>query len=260
MPHLLDLPAEIRERIWGYVLALPEPTVRIGFSPKAGKERSVLKILTVCRRIHQEALHMFYRYNNLELPSTTALFNFLSSLHPRRRAEITAITLADYNLHYTSLQIASKAFSLLLLCPRLCSFRLDLSVDYSWAILAEQPSNSQGDVWRDFQYGLDCLQSLRGLTHASIRGITSQCSTPGKCQYHGELGEVDSPRADALRQAWMRPPLQTTTRVDRAIALKAGLRNQEAALLRMHQWKRNRLKMLDSTSALPQQLSQIQEF
>ena len=244
MPALLDLPAEIRERIWRYSLTLPETTVSIGFSPKAGRERSVLKLLTVCQLIHREAFYMFYRYNNLKVASTSALFYFLSSLHPRRRAEITAITLADYNLHYTSLQIASKAFSLLLLCPRLCSFRLDLSPNYNWTILAEKPVVCQDDVWEDFQYGLDCLQSLRGLTSASIRGITASCLNPGNCLNHRELLEVDSPRADTLRQAWLRPPLQTSTRVDRAIAPKTGLQDQDAALLRMNRWKRSKTKLL----------------
>lgn len=188
----------------------PEPTVKIRFSPRAAKEKSVLKVLTVCKMIYGEAFHLFYRHNDLEFPSTFALHRFLSSLRPRMRSEITAITVTDFGLHYTSYQCATKAFSLLLLCPRLRSFRLELTTEEDWGILAAIPMSALGNpplYWHMYEASLDCLLSLRGLASASIRGIDPARWQPLTQFSETELEEVRSKRADQLREAWTRPPL-----------------------------------------------------
>ena len=191
------------------------------FSPRAAKEQSVLRILTVCRMIYREAFHLFYRHNNLEFPSTFALHEFLSSLRPRVRSEITAITLTDFGLHYTSYQCASKAFSLLLLCPRLRSFRLELTTEEDWGILATIPMSALQShmlCWHMYQDSLDCLLSLRGMARVSIRGIDPARWRPLTQFSETELEEVRSRRADQLREAWTRPPLLRSKVLDRPIA------------------------------------------
>ncbi|KAL9120440.1 MAG: hypothetical protein Q9187_002998 [Circinaria calcarea] len=181
-------------------------------SPHAATEHSVLRVLTVCQTIHREALHLFYRHNALEFASAFALHEFLASLRPRRRAEITALALTDFGLHYTSYQCAAKAFSLLLLCPRLRSFRLDLSTEEGWGILAATPASARNQEvgWNMYCASLDCLMSLRGLTGASIRGIDPARWMPATQFSETELEEVRSRRADQLREAWTRPHLART--------------------------------------------------
>ena len=218
---LLQLPAELRARIWSYVFVFPVPTVKMRFSPQAAKEHSVLKVLTICKIIYSETFHLFYRHNDLEFPSTFALHQFLSSLRPRRRAEITAITLTDFGLHYTSYQCASKAFSLLLLCPRLRSFHLHLTTEEDWGILAAMPASTSPGYelsWHMYEASLDCLLSLRGLASASIRGIDPARWQPRTQFSPTELGEVRSKRADQLREAWTRPPLSRSNIPDRPLA------------------------------------------
>lgn len=215
---LLQLPPELRAKIWTYVFVMPSPTVKMCLSPHAATEHSVLRVLTVCQTIHREALHLFYRHNTLEFASAFALHEFLASLRPCRRAEITALTLTNFGLHYTSYQCAAKAFSLLLLCPRLRSFRLDLTTDEDWGILAAMPASaySQEVGWDMYRASLDCLMSLRGLTGASIRGIDPARWMTATQFSNTELEEVRSRRADQLREAWTRPPLARTSILNNA--------------------------------------------
>ena len=205
---LLQLPPEIRSMIWRYVFILPEPLVPIIFSPYAARHTSVLRVLSVCKLLYREAFHIFYRYNHLELPSAYVMFGFLSSLHPKRRSEITALALSELGFHYTSYQCASKAFSLLHLCPRLRTFRLDLTTEAPWSILTEQPAYEVPmDIWLPFREALDCLASLRGLTTVSIRGIDpKRWELPGDEFSRVDLEEVKSnSKADHLRTVWRLP-------------------------------------------------------
>ena len=209
---LFRLPPEVRRIIWHYVFISPEATARIAFSPYAARHTSVLRVLGVCKSLYREGFHIFYRYNNLELPSACAMYKFLSSLHPKRRSEITALTLSNFGLHYTSYQCASKAFSLLHLCPRLTNFRLDLTTEASWTILIETSDGSSViDMWEPnrslFYEALDCVTSLRGLTTVSIRGIDPDRWR--KFRNHNftrvDLEEVKNSRADHLRTVWTLP-------------------------------------------------------
>ena len=214
---LLSLPAEIRKLIWNYVFILPGAETQLGLSPLAARETSVLRVLCVCKSIYAEALHLFYRFNVLLLSSTTALFTFLSSLHPLRRSEITSLTVRGIGYHWMSFQCARQAFSLLLLCPKLKTFRLDLTTEESWDILERAPDFFTRKYWKQLNEGIDCLKSLRGLESGSIRGINPALWKPNQDYGLSDLEEVRSPRANALRRAWLRPTLQIPRRLEKAI-------------------------------------------
>jgi hypothetical protein len=215
MTTLLSLPAEIRDLIWHFVFILPTQPVPLALSPHRARHTSVLRVLTVSKQILNEALHIFYRCNNLSLRSTSALFAFLSALHRKRRLEITSLTVTGFGLHYTGYQCASRAFSMLLLCPKLTSFQLDLSIEYSWIILDTIPASAFETHWIEFQLALDCLSNLRGLTHGSIRGIDPSVfrnSFPQHELLEADMQEARCHRADQLRAAWARPALTSVPR------------------------------------------------
>ena len=210
---------------------LPEAVVHMRFSPCASRESSVLRVLTVCRMIYIEAFHIFYRQNDLEFSNPYALFHFLSSLNPKRRFEITAISVSNFGLHYSSAQLAPKAFSLLLLCPRLQSFRLDMSLHLKWqlkgnySLQADLLVNREGLNVRDMsdiRAAFDVLMNLRGLTRVNIRGIHPDhwVGTPLDYWHQlSELEEVNGPFESLLKATWMGPKSQSVeTRVNRALA------------------------------------------
>ena len=191
---ILTLPFELRTMIWKHVFIIPESTVQLRFSPHAARNTSVLRVLTVCKMVHGEALHIFYRHNSLLLTTPTALFLFLSSLHGSRRTNITALTVAGFGRHYTGYQCAAKAFSLLQLCPNLVKFQLKISSEHSWDILEVST----------YQSALDCLGNLRGLSWGSIVGLDPDCTyVPAMAFAFYE--EVTGPRATELKAAWLKP-------------------------------------------------------
>ena len=213
---LLQLPPEIRQAIYHYTFVSPETTVKMKYSPRFARERSVLSALTTCKTIYAEAFDLFYRLNHLEFASPAALYSFLDTIHPRRRLEITALTVTGFGFHYTSVPSAIKAFNLLLLCPNLRVFHLVLSTDSPWDILVSRPTtHTYLSDWENFQIATNCLENLRGLKTASIRGID-----PLRWRQWGmgpsDLEEVRCTRADSLRAAWLRPPRSGSTRFGRA--------------------------------------------
>ena len=224
---ILTLPFELRAIIWNHVFIIQQPTVQLRLSPHAARNTSVLRVLTVCKTIHREALHIFYRHNRLLLTTPAALFLFLSSLHGSRRMEITALTVAGFGLHYTGYQCAAQAFSMLQLCPNLTQFQLKISPEHSWDILEVGPWRP-ADTWRKYQSALDCLGNLRGLSWGSIVGIDPKYARDFPdvaCTFYEE---VTGPRAAELKTAWLRPrgsrdsscnstPLQRKVRTAKAI-------------------------------------------
>ena len=230
--HLLEMPPEIRAKIWDQVFVLPGSIAPMIFSPRASRESSVLRVLAVCRMIYMEAFHIFYAKNDLEFSSTYALFHFLTSLNPKRRLEITAISVSNFGLHYSSTQFASKAFSLLLLCPRLHSFRLDMTLELSWEFFESHGSREklrsipEDVIWSfnlaDVQAGFHVLHSLRGLTTVSIRGINPEYWAKMRHSHRfqpSDLEEISTPYASLLKANWMRPALQCSERRTNRVAL-----------------------------------------
>lgn len=193
--------------IWEHVFTVPGHKVPIRLSPDTARHRSVLRVLTVCKKIYREALHLFYSCNDLQLSSTANLFQFLTDLHRRRRLEITALTVTSFGLHYTGFQMASRAFSMLLLCPNLTSFQLDLTTEVSWEIMYDCPRYAYEVHWLEFQNALDCLANLRGLKQASIRGIDPEIWQHSVDFTPDHLTEVKCTRAYELSAVWKRPPL-----------------------------------------------------
>jgi len=213
MTTLLSLPPELRAMIWEHIFTVPGQKVPIRLSPDTAKHRSILRVLTVCKTIHKEALHLFYSCNDLQLSSTANLFQFLTDVHRKRRLEITSLTVTNFGLHYTGFQMASRAFSMLLLCPNLTSFTLDLTTEFSWDLMHVLPRYAYETHWLEYQGALDCLINLRGLKHASIRGIDPEIWRHSVQFTADQLTEVMSPRAEALKARWKRPPLSRTSQV-----------------------------------------------
>lgn len=213
MTTLLSLPPELRAMIWEHVFTVPGPKVPIRLSPDTAKHRSVLRTLTVCKTIHKEALHLFYNRNDLQLSSTANLFRFLTDIHRKRRLEITSLTVTNFGLHYTGFQMASRAFSMLLLCPNLTAFTLDLTTEFSWDLMHALPPYAYETHWLEYQSALDCLANLRGLKHASIRGIDPEIWRHSVEFTADHLTEVKSPRAEVLKATWKRPPLSRPSQV-----------------------------------------------
>ena len=199
--------------IWEHVFIFPGEKVPIRLSPETAKHRSVLRILTVCQKIYKEALHLFYSCNDLQLSSTANLFQFLTDLHRKRRLEITTLTVTSFGLHYTGFQMASRAFSMLLLCPNLTSFQLDLTTEVSWDIMHTLPLYAYEVHWLEYQNALICLANVRGLKKASIRGIDPEVWQHSVEFTADHLTEVKCARADELRAAWKRPPLSRTSQI-----------------------------------------------
>ena len=214
---LLSLPAEIRRIIWNYVFILPQAETPLALSPHAAKHKSVLRVLCVCRTIYAEAVPLFYRFNVLVISSTSALFTFLSSLHPLRRSEITALTVRGFGLHWSSSHCATQSFSLLLLCSKLKRFRLDLTTEESWDLLEFAPWHAVRSSWDELDEGIDCLSNLRGLDFGSIRGINPSVWRRNQGYGLSDLEEVIGSRADTLRSAWLKPTRRCLTRFDKAI-------------------------------------------
>ena len=232
---LYDLPAEIREKIWHLVFVLPEPITPMRFSPCASRESSVLRVLTVCRMIYIESFHLFYRYNDLEFSSPYMLFQCLTVLSPQRRLEITAITVSNFGWHYSSSQLAAEAFSLLLLCPRLQSFRLNVAFELTWLFIEDHDPRvgvvtiTHEDREPTIRASLNVLHNLRGLTIASIRGVNP--NHPAVSIYGNQdiqpsdLEEITSPYALLLKAQWTKPALQPVEiRVKKALAALADSR------------------------------------
>lgn len=102
---------------------------------------------------------------------------------------------------------------MLLLCPNLTSFQLDLTTEVSWNIMTALPQYAYEIHWLEYQYALDCLANLRGLKKASIRGIDPEIWRFSVDFTSDHLTEVVCSRADALKAAWKRPPLSRTAQV-----------------------------------------------
>ena len=201
---ILSLPPELRAMIWNHIFVFPSK-VQLRLSPNAGMEKSVLRVLTVCKTLYKEAVHLFYRHNQLLLGSTAQLYHFLVTLPRARRLEITNLTVTNFGLHYRDLQCATKAFSMLLLCPNLTHFQLDLTTGASWRIMEARPVYCDEMAFYEYQSALDCLGNLRGLKSGSIRGIHPGKLVPKDGFDQGDLVEAACSRAEYLRRCWRRP-------------------------------------------------------
>ena len=146
--RLLSLPTEIRLQIWTHVLSnfplgpshhtheSPLPKVTLRYSPTFARHGSYLRLLLVCRPIHDEAFHLFYAQNTLCFSSPAQLLYFFSTLSPRRRAYVASICVAGFGgTHWTGDTAAVPAFSLLGLCPRLRYLRIELGLSMTTDIL-----------------------------------------------------------------------------------------------------------------------------
>lgn len=111
----LPLPPEIRDRIYKLVLKLPEDEhFPLGNSNDIGPDTSSLSLLLMLKQTYVETVHIFYRYNNLKVPSVEPLRTFLYQIGPVRRNYIIHISFV-----WTFDADAAPAFRLLQRCPNL---------------------------------------------------------------------------------------------------------------------------------------------
>ena len=147
-------------------------------------------------------------------------------------------------MHYSSTQLARKAFELLGTCDRLTSFRLDLASEFRLrndevcSFWDPRHGYQPLDLGQEFERrewiaGMTSLKKLRGLLYASIRIL-----------YDDPKGDswprrVESPakgrggkRCQGLRSRWKRPPLW-------------GLEERGEAHKRTRRWRQGIDRILD---------------
>jgi hypothetical protein len=207
---LFSLPGEVRMIIWRHVLVFPG-VITLVPNKRDAYQQTVLQLLCICRSIKGEAFHLFYWHNTLRFCSPVALYQFLNTLNQRRRQAIQSIVVAGFGLHYTSAQICAKAFSMLSLCPNLTRLQVDLALDNPWTIISQPPHGRPTQEWQNFQEGLDCLESLRGLTRVSIRGLSSFDFMTVQEFNRSEaiLKEVEHERASKIKEKWLQSPIRS---------------------------------------------------
>lgn len=101
---LLSLPAELRNRIYEYVLVVQNSKLKVDMQRQPSFWRgtdshSVLALLQTCRQIHKEARGIFYYENTLCLTSTT-LPSFVASLDLARRTHLRSLQLDLTGAHF----------------------------------------------------------------------------------------------------------------------------------------------------------------
>ena len=147
--RFMELPVEIRNRIYPLMLEMPRPSPgavtiikraisfddqvpsncwqwQLGGDSRPNRWEAVdcpnLDILRVSKQIYTEAFHLFYKGHTLGFPDTGSLYDFLRDIGPKRRQQLTSIFL---NWQGPEAE-ADKAFKLLRRCPNLKSIILTM--------------------------------------------------------------------------------------------------------------------------------------
>ena len=123
--------------------------------------------------------------------------------------------------------MASQAFSLLNLCPRLEGFQLELGTDISWNVLEQVPVFESEMQWQTWNEAFQCLAALRGLKWVSVKGLNPDIFRRESTYGPELLTEVEDERVEALKKRWLRPRGTRTSRVQRAFKdMKARTRKR----------------------------------
>ena len=171
-PRFMDLPLEIRDRIYSLALEIPEPSScsmvsfkhkrwglrsgRLHFRtwhvmgtalPKEWQEIKPprLNILQTCKHVYAEAFHHFYSGQIIAFDDPKSLDGFLLAIGSKRRLQLTGIFFDWENCH------AKEAFRLLRTCLNLTS------------VLFTIPC-ADAD-------GLQALREVRGLQQAKVCAV-----------------------------------------------------------------------------------------
>lgn len=90
----LPFPAEIRDRIYRYVLLSTDSEdspLEDNWLPR-GPDSCCLSVLLVSKQTYLEAFHIYYRYRNLEFSNLSALELFLKNIGGLRRSYVTHVS------------------------------------------------------------------------------------------------------------------------------------------------------------------------
>ena len=224
--NLMDLPPEIRNRIYLFVLGPRDhrTTQRavISASKMAQRRRTLqrqylvkdmeiyhtqsyirsfqfptertLSILLVCKQIYAEAFHVYYSSNCFYIPDTALLFSFLKGIGYNRRQHLTMIAF-DWRGAY-----AKEAFRLLKTCRmlRTISLTLPCSKPPGYAAIREIRGLERVSVEVRIHYSQSILNTL----HRSIvEGY--DCSCGGRQSGKGRFDHIHE-----LESAMKRPRLK----------------------------------------------------
>ncbi|MCJ1448410.1 MAG: hypothetical protein MMC23_008925 [Stictis urceolatum] len=188
--RLLDLPLEIQRMVYGHIFTLPDHHLTqrgicMVHDPSRARE-SVLRVLTLSRRIYQECLPLFYYLNALRFGTPTQLWYFLKSLPSDRKAWIRELVIGGFGPTWRGSVVAPQAFSMLQLLPRLRELELHLEVMdpemgayYEWSellgILCESGLSivTKEDVFEPGKWQLIDFDSFSSaiIALASLRGV-----------------------------------------------------------------------------------------
>ncbi|KAK3683250.1 hypothetical protein LTR37_020425 [Vermiconidia calcicola] len=88
---LMRLPPELRNRIYGYVLASGDWTVNWRHSCRLYTTPNFLALLQTCRRVHNETMTMPYHGNYIQCDDANTLFDFMTDLRDEKMNAITSV-------------------------------------------------------------------------------------------------------------------------------------------------------------------------
>lgn len=232
----MDLPAELRERIYKMTLRLPASGVQV-IPPENGYQtrmrvftrnhesqntvdlaltdrrrrntlttftiRAFLGLLLTCRKIYEEAMSLFYKDNNFVFFGLFALSRGLRALAPTRRNHIEHVSLnwcAD--LYYSSGD-GENALKILSQMPYLR--RLDVQVSESdWTSYFSKIDNKPFTVTRI--PGFTAMQKIRGLKTVKFYGDCDGVKSVLEPLLMQPLAET----AEKKRKAAMEPKQEAT--------------------------------------------------
>lgn len=172
----LPFPAEIRDRIYKFVLVFEEfqkldtgkeykdTRKEYGAHPNqvddliVGSDTGCLSLLLVSKQTYLEAYHIFYQYNPLDFGNLYSLWLFLKNIGFARRLCVDHISFSWYGSE------TKEAFQLLRRCANLR--RIDIHV----------PNNSWcGEKLQGHSYGEEFLREVRGLEAVNFLGMQELC-------------------------------------------------------------------------------------
>ena len=193
MFRFLDLPPELRNRVYDLVLRIPGPihpsTKSATTAPKDSKNvkineskdhESALSLLAVSKQISDEAVGVFYNCNSFVFYYPTQLHAFLMSLGPQRQKLNRDLTVYYYNTKCGGVELVDLTFPMLKQLTGLRKLHI-IMINH----LHETNLRTGWLSWRAFRGylpqiadanpvlipGMKAIMQLRGITDILIRDI-----------------------------------------------------------------------------------------
>ncbi|KAK2606281.1 hypothetical protein QQS21_003329 [Conoideocrella luteorostrata] len=182
--RLFQLPTELRLHIYKEVLSIKSPKVQLKWCPTSYRNAlpsSVLSILETCRRIHAEAVPIFYSVNCIQYPTTTpnpsrSFFQTISTtrLNSIRNVVVT-VSSSGQALQVCRQLTSAPKLQKLRVERQLCARYIDVR---SWAVLAKQ-------------IGME-LEKLTELQELELATPETSKPTPEEEQRMRRLDQIDA--------------------------------------------------------------------